>query len=90
MERGRKRQGIVPDFLLPGGGGNRDATLADLKFITGTEHHYPHHPHQRNPESSRAVDRRAKAVDQEYRRHAVSLDTKFGGVPKAARGQFTR
>ena len=85
MDRGRKRQGIVPDFLLPGGGGNRDATLADLKFITGTEHHYPRH--QRNGQNGRAVDRRAHAVDQEYRRHAVSLDTKFCGVPKAARGQ---
>ena len=83
MERGRKRQGIVPDFLIPGGGGGVDATLADLKFITGTELNYPRNPRRQE----RAVDRRAAAVNAEYQRHAVLIDTKYCGIPKAARGQ---
>ena len=85
IERGRKRQGIVPDFLLPASGGNEDATLADLKFVTGTVHHYPRHGRQ---QPSRAVDRRAQAVNREYQRHAVALDTKYCGIPKAVRGQL--
>ena len=86
IERGRKRQGIVPDFLLPARGGNVNATLADLKFVTGTVHHYPRHGRQAQI-PSRAVDRRAQAVNREYQRHAVTLDTKYCGIPKAARGQ---
>ena len=87
MERGRKRQGIVPDFLLPGGGGGGDATLADLKFITGTVGRYPRNPRPLE-EPRKSVQRRAILVDKEYQRHAISLDVKFCGVPRAGRGEL--
>ena len=75
--------------MLPAVGGATDATLADLKFVSGTEHHYPRNARQRRQEqATRAVDRRAVAVNQEYKRHAVLIDTKYCGTPKAARGQL--
>ena len=94
MERGRKRQGIIPDFKLLGGGGGggggrpgeSDATLADLKFITGIELRYPRNPAPQQ-EPRKAVNRRACLVNTEYIRHAVSLDVKYCGVPRARRGQ---
>ena len=85
LERGRKRQGIIPDFQLPGRRGE-DSCLADLKFITGTRSRYPRDPQPRE-EPKRAVQRRANLVNKEYMRHAASLDIRHNGVPKARRGQ---
>ena len=87
MDRGRKRQGIVPDFLLPGGGGSSKATLADLKFITGTVKRYPREPGLAE-EPNMAVQRRAGLVDKGYLKHAIKLDIKFCVVGRAARGQL--
>jgi hypothetical protein len=84
MERGRKRQGIIPDFLLPGGGGDRDAVLADLKFITGIERRYPRNPGPRQ-EPKKAVDRRASLVNTEYTKHASKIDVQYCGIPRAGR-----
>ena len=86
MERGRKRQGIIPDFQLPGGGGESNSCLADLKFITGIVSRYPRNPQPRD-EPKRAVQRRANLVNKEYEKHAVKLDVRHNGVPKAGRGE---
>ena len=75
LERGRKRQGIVPDFKLLGSRGN-DAVLADLKFISGSRSRYPRNP---QPEK-RAVDRRADGLNAEYARKARGVDREFGQV----------
>ena len=42
----------------------------------------------RQEQASRAVDKRATAVNQEYKRHAVLIDTRYCGTPKAPRGQL--
>ena len=73
LERGRKRQGLVPDFKLQGGDGT-DAVLADLKFISGSRSRYPRNP---QPEK-RAVDRRADGLSAEYARKARGVDREYG------------
>jgi hypothetical protein len=86
MERGRKRQGIIPDYKLSGGGTGSNATLADLKLITGTVGRYPRNPGPCE-EPKKNVERRAALVTTEYSKKAVNLDVKYCGVPRAARGR---
>ena len=71
---------------LPGGGGESNSCLADLKFITGIMSRYPRNPQPRD-EPKRAVQRRANLVNKEYEKHAVKLDVRHNGVPKAGRGE---
>ena len=69
MERGHKRQGLVPAYRLPGGPGE-GAVLADLKFLSCNTSRYP-----RNPRPQiRAVDRRAAGLTSEYGRKFKSVD----------------
>ena len=86
IDRGRKRQGIIPDFKIPGGEGEYDAVLADLKFITGIENRYPRDPAP-TEEPKKAVDRRAALVNKEYQQHALRLDIRHNNIKKAGRGE---
>ena len=89
LEKGRKRQGMVPDFRvdtsLPGAGGDtRDTVevLAELKCISSCPTRYLRDP--REPE--RAVNSRACKLPGEYLSHARTLDQKFGDVAAGVQG----
>ena len=87
LEKGRKRQGLVPDFRLrvPVAEGRRaggELVLAELKVISSCPTRY-----QRNPRATvKAVDRRAATLPGEYVRHARSIDQEYGGVPQGTVG----
>ena len=86
IDQNRKRQGIIPDFMLPSKEGGNDSTLADVKFITGTVTRYPRNPGPLE-EPKKAVNRRAALVHTEYYKKAIKLDVKFNGIQRAKRGQ---
>jgi hypothetical protein len=96
MERGRKRQGMVADFLvrMPGdsavaelAGGQRDvAVLAELKVITSCPTRYQRAPRHPN----RAVQRRAEQLPREYEVKAKKMDSVYGGVPEGEVGPVAR
>ena len=82
MEKGRKRQGLVPDFLVrvpgTGAGGIQDTSLvlAELKTICSCPTRY-----ERNPlPEDKAVERRAATLPREYNTKAATMDHKYGGV----------
>ena len=85
LERGQKRQGLVPDFRIQGGPG-AGAVLADLKYLSCNISRYP-----RNPKpQSRAVDRRAAGLTAEYSRKAKAVDHEYCGVPRDTQGPILR
>ena len=86
LARGRKRQGLVPDFRLkfhreresragarasPGGS---ESVLAELKVLSCCKTRYP----QGNP--AKAVDRRAGELPAEYLKKARDVNQQFCGV----------
>ena len=75
LERGRERQGMVPDFMLkvsnPAGG--KADRLAELKVINCCPSRYP------PGRSDKAVDRRAGLLQGEYRLKARNADRVYGG-----------
>ena len=81
IEKGRKRQGLVPDFQvrLPERDGRPDDTslvLAELKMISSCPTRY-----QRDPRAAqKAVDRRASTLPAEYIKKARSMDQQYGGI----------
>ena len=82
IERGRKRQGLVPDFeiQLPSATGGRVSGLAELKVINCCPTRYtPGH-------QVKAVDRRARLLEQEYIKKARNTDRQFGGVEEGRVG----
>ena len=87
IDRGRMRQGIVPDFMVNENSGIYNATLADLKFINGTAARYPR-KFGNMERFEKAVQKRATLVDSEYKRHAIKLDVGLCNITKAARGQL--
>ena len=70
MERGRKRQALVPDFRIemPTPIGGTSPQLAELKIISCCETWYP------TGSNTRATDRRARGLQQEYRLKAKKVD----------------
>lgn len=64
LQRGRKRQGLVPDFrlLLPSPTGGPTSTLAELKCLCAGASRYP-----RGGRGQRGVARRARLLPGEYR-----------------------
>ena len=87
LERGRKRQGLVPDFKLPGerGGGE---ILCELKCVNACVTWFPRNP--RPDDNLRAVDRRADGLTEVYRSKAKDVDVLYCGTPKpqkAKKGQ---
>ena len=86
LEKGRKRQGLVPDFQLqlPSGRGVTESVLAELKVISSCPTRY-------NPRHQvRAVDKRASELTKEYGRKARTVDRVFGGVPEGLVGLVER
>ena len=94
LERGRKRQGMVPDFALRlpaelaqviGVGGN-SAVLAELKVLSSCPTRY-----RRAPRAAvKAVTKRAGELPGEYARKARTMDVEYGGVPEGEVGPVAR
>ena len=94
MERGRKRQGLVPDFLLEldGERGQKIDELAELKVICCCPSRYslvppPPHPDR---ESVKAVDKRARVLTEEYSKKAKKVDRVYGGADVDVVGRVQR
>ena len=86
MERGRKRQAIVPDFRmdLPSPNYETRTQLAELKVISCCKSWY-------TPGSEvRATDKRAQQLPADYRRKARKVDQDVLGVAKEVRGPVER
>ena len=81
IEQGRRRQGLVPDFLLRGREGE-ESSLCELKFISASRTRYPRNPQRRD--GKRAVDVRADGLTYEYAKKAQNVDHDYGGVPRPA------
>ena len=79
MERGRRRQALVPDFKVRGDGGEGDV-LCELKFINACKSRYPRDPRPRN--GVRAVERRADGLTEVYGKTAREVDWRFCGTPR--------
>ena len=77
MERGRERQGLVPDFMLeiPNPTGVVAKRLAELKVLNCCPSRYS------LGERGKAVDKRARLLQGEYRRKARNADRVYGGHP---------
>ena len=77
MERGRKRQGLVPDFkmVLPSVEAGRVERLAELKCISCCPTYYQ--PGQ----ETKAVDKRARQLPGLYRNAAKKVDNQFVFTP---------
>ena len=86
MERGRKRQALVPDFRLelPCPSEGTKTQLAELKVISCCKSWY-------SPGSEvRGTDKRAQQLPGDYRRKAKKVDQEILGVDKAVRGPVER
>ena len=94
LERGRKRQGLVPDFLLrvPGeavgvvGAAGDVQVLAELKMLSSCPTRYHRAPRARES----AVVRRANLLPGEYERKARLMDSQYGGVQEGVLGPVER
>ena len=86
LERGRQRQGMVPDFLLEMSNptGVKENRLAELKVINCCLSRYP------IGDRGKAVDRRAGLLQGEYKRKARETDRVYGGVDQNAIGPVER
>ena len=82
IERGKKRQGMVPDFQLevPSPTGGRVSRLAELKVINCCPTRYP------PGAGDKAVDRRAHLLQGEYRGKARKADNQFVGTEEGSVG----
>ena len=94
MERGRKRQGLVPDFLLEldGERGQKRDELAELKVICCCPSRYtliPPHPLP-DREYVKAVDKRARVLTEEYIKKARNVDRVYGGAAEGTVGRVER
>ena len=78
IERGRRSQGLVPDFKLRGEEGEGDI-LCELKCMSASESRYPRNPQPRD--GVRAVDRRAGGLTDDYIKKAKEVDWQHCGTP---------
>ena len=90
LERGRGRQGLLPDFRLelPSPTGELEYRLAELKMIGAVGTWYP-----RNGALARkkkAVERRVVPLPGEYRNPLAKLDTKYHGTGLGQVGPLVR
>ena len=96
LQRGRGRQGLLPDFKLdmpgpgagPGALGNVVSKLAEVKVVGAVESYYP-----RSGASARAkkgVERRAALIHGEYKRPLTALDTRYHGTGAGEKGPLMR
>ena len=79
IERGRRRQGLVPDFKLRGEEQEGDI-LRELNCMSASNSRYPRNPQPRD--GKRAVDRRAEGLTEDYRRKAKEVDWQYCGTPR--------
>ena len=81
LQRGRGRQGLLPDFRLeiPSPAGEPEYQLAELKIIGAVEKWYPRSGTlaRRN----RGVERRVVPLPAEYSNPLAKLDRKYHGTP---------
>ena len=86
MEKGRKRQAIVPDFRIemPSPTGGTSHQLAELKVISCCESWYPLGGRQRGTE------KRAGGLKSEYKRKAKKVDQEVLGLPVEQKGPVER
>ena len=86
MERGRKRQAIVPDFRfeLPNPAGGTKQQLAELKMISCCSSWYPAGGRQRG------TDKRAGGLQNEYKNKARKVDHEVLGVMEEHKGPIQR
>ena len=81
LQRGRGRQGLLPDFRLeiPSPAGEPEYQLAELKIIGAVERWYPRSGGlaRRN----RGVERRVVPLPAEYSNPLAKLDRKYHGTP---------
>ena len=86
MEKGRKRQAIVPDFRveMPSPTGGTSHQLAELKVISCCETWYPLGGRQRG------TDKRAGGLKSEYKRKAKKVDQEVIGIPEDQKGPVER
>ena len=90
LQRGRARQGLLPDFLfeIPSSTGLPESRLAELEVIGAVQTWYP-----RSGGASRrkkGVERRQAQLAGEYRRPLVSLDRKYHGTAEGETGPLER
>ena len=90
LERGRGRQGLLPDFRLeiPSPAGEPNQRLAELKIIGAVSKWYP-----RNGGLSRkkkGVERRVVPLPGEYRNPLKKLDAKYHGTTDGQVGPLVR
>ena len=83
IQRGQRRQGLVPDFKLEGERGGEDQ-LCELKIMSASRSRYPRNPLPRD--GVRAVDRRAAGLTADYLRKARNVDQQYCGTPAPAPG----
>ena len=76
IERGRRRQGVVPNFKIQGEQGEGDV-LCELKCMSASASRYP----QNRRDGIRATDRRADGLSADYARKAAKVDQEYGGTP---------
>ena len=84
IERGRRRQGLVPDFKLRGEEGEGEV-LCELKAMSACPSQYPRNPRPRN--GVRGVERRADGLTAAYALKAKEIDWQYCGIPRPPRGQ---
>ena len=90
LQRGRGRQGLLPDFRLelPTPDGQVSFQLAELKVIGAAGTNYPRSgPPAR---SKRGVERRAAKLPGEYRRPLEKLDRRYHGAQQGQVGPLVR
>ena len=81
MERGRTVQSIVPDMRISvPEEGNFVLRLHELKIISSSKTRY--NPHRQGQEATRAVDKRANELTNEYIMKARNTDQKYCGTPR--------
>ena len=78
IQRGQRRQGLVPDFKLEGERGGEEQ-LCELKVMSASRSRYPRNPLPRD--GVRAVDRRAAGLTADYLRKAKNVDQQYCGTP---------
>ena len=77
LERGRRRQALVPDFKVRG---DASDVLCELKFINPCKSRYPQDPRPRN--QVRAVERRAEGLTEAYAKSAREVDWRYCGTSR--------
>ena len=88
LERGRKRQALVPDFRLemPCPTGGTKLQLAELKVLSCCSTWYP----TRDGANVRGTDKRARGLQTEYKKKASNIDHDIIGTPRDERGPVER